>query len=123
MVRAIPIRILRQILLVIVGAEAFSFTEITRLSRRGHAAGRHSVDVDVDPAVDQTSVRSGQCPSLTPEAGKGRCPLPGGSDGALSHFVVPGDRLDPRQQKLILRCALVRGRTRPARSARREAGG
>jgi hypothetical protein len=56
MIRAVPIGILREVLLVIVGAEAFSFMDITRLSRRGHAAGRHSVDVDVDPAVDQSSV-------------------------------------------------------------------
>src|ERR1700684_1881772 len=63
MIPAVAIQILPQILLVVVGPEAFSFTEITRLSRRGHAAGRHSVDVDVDPAVDQTSVRSEQCPS------------------------------------------------------------
>ena len=55
MIRAIPVRILRQVLLVIVGAEAFSFTEITQLSCRSHAAGRDSVDVAVDPAVDQTS--------------------------------------------------------------------
>jgi hypothetical protein len=52
MVRAIATRILRQILLVIVGAEAFSSTEITALSRRGHRTGRLSVDIDADPAVD-----------------------------------------------------------------------
>jgi hypothetical protein len=45
-------QILTQILLVIVGAEANSFTEITELSGRGHAAGRLLVDVDVDQAVD-----------------------------------------------------------------------
>ena len=44
--------ILPQILLVIVGAGALSCTEITELSRRGHAVGRLSVDVDVDPQVD-----------------------------------------------------------------------
>jgi hypothetical protein len=55
MIRAIAIRILRQILLVIVGAEAFSRTEITALSRRGHAVGRVSVDVDVDSPVDLAS--------------------------------------------------------------------
>jgi len=60
MIRAVPARILRQILLVIVGAEAFSSTEITELSGRGQSTGRLSVDVDVDPAVDQTSVQSGQ---------------------------------------------------------------
>jgi hypothetical protein len=37
---------------VIVGTEAFSCTEITALSRRGHAAGRLSVNVDVNPPVD-----------------------------------------------------------------------
>src|SRR5450631_772553 len=65
MVRAIPIRILRQILLVIACAEAFPSTEFSNLSRRGHAAGRLSVDVAVDPPVDQTPVRSEQCPRLT----------------------------------------------------------
>jgi hypothetical protein len=49
MIRAVAIRILRQVLLVIVGAEAFSCTEITELSDRGQSTGRHLVDVDVDP--------------------------------------------------------------------------
>jgi hypothetical protein len=31
------------------------------LTRRGHAAGRLSVDVDVDPAVDHNAVQSEQC--------------------------------------------------------------
>jgi hypothetical protein len=51
-----PIQLLRALdrgLLVIVGAEAFSRTEITDLSRRGQSTGRLSVDVDVDPPVDQ----------------------------------------------------------------------
>src|ERR1035441_5184038 len=65
MIRAVPIRILRQVLLVVVGAEAFSRTEIRELSRHRQSTGRLSVDVDVDPAVDQTSVRSEQFPSLT----------------------------------------------------------
>jgi hypothetical protein len=52
MIRAVPIRILREVLLVVVGAEAFSCTEITELSDRGHAVGRLSVDVDDDPPVD-----------------------------------------------------------------------
>ena len=39
MIRAIPARILRQILLVVVGAEAFSCTEISALSRLGHVVG------------------------------------------------------------------------------------
>jgi hypothetical protein len=37
---------------VIVGAEAFSYTEITEASRRGHAMGVLSVDLSVDPAID-----------------------------------------------------------------------
>ena len=45
-----------------VGAEAFSCTEISGLSRRSQSTGRLSVDVAVDPPVDQTSVRSEQCP-------------------------------------------------------------
>jgi hypothetical protein len=65
MIRAVRTRILRQVLLVIIGAEAFSCTEISGLSRRGQSTGRLSVDVAVDPPVDQTSVRSEQCPSLT----------------------------------------------------------
>ena len=52
MIRAIPAGILREVLLVIVGAEALSRTEITELSRHGHAAGRLSVDVAVDPPVE-----------------------------------------------------------------------
>src|ERR1039457_4327193 len=64
MIRAVPIRILRQILLVVVGAEAVYPTEIARLRRRGHVVGRLLVDVDADPPVDQTSVRSEQCPRL-----------------------------------------------------------
>ena len=51
MIRAIAIGVLRQVLLVVVGAEAFSYTEITELCRRGHATGRLLVDVAVDPAV------------------------------------------------------------------------
>ena len=60
MVRAITIRILRQVLLVIVGAEVSFCTEIAQLCRRGHATGRLSVDVAVEPPVDQISVRSEQ---------------------------------------------------------------
>lgn|ERR1035438_5176746 len=40
-------------LLVIIGAEAFPTTEITDIDHRSHAAGRVSVDVDVDPPVDR----------------------------------------------------------------------
>ena len=65
MIRAVAVRILRQVLLVIVGAEAFFSTEITELSRRGHAAGRLSVDVDVEPPVDHDAVRLKQCLRLT----------------------------------------------------------
>jgi len=53
MVGAIATRILCQILLVIVGAEAVSCTEISGLSRRGQSTGRVSVDVDVYPPVDR----------------------------------------------------------------------
>jgi hypothetical protein len=52
MLRAIAVRILRQILLVVVGAEAFSCTEIAQLHGRGQSTGRLSVDVDNDPPVD-----------------------------------------------------------------------
>src|ERR1039457_80517 len=73
MIRAIAVRILRQVLLVVVGAEVSFCTEIAQLCRRGHATGRLSVDVAVEPPVDQISVRSEQwsngameqCPSLT----------------------------------------------------------
>ena len=68
MIRAVAIRILRQILLVIVGAEAFSCTEISGLSFRGHAVGRLSVDVDVGTPVDLLGPR--RCRSR-PEAGHG----------------------------------------------------
>jgi|SRR5665213_2478344 len=65
MIRAVAIRILRQVLLVIVGAEAISCTEITELSGRDHATGRLSVDVIVDPLVDQNAVLSKQFPNST----------------------------------------------------------
>jgi hypothetical protein len=42
---------------VIVGAEAFSSTEITAQSTRESSTGLLSVYADVDPSVDQTSVR------------------------------------------------------------------
>ena len=42
---------------MIVGAEAFSCPEIAELSIRGHAVGRLSVEVDVDPSVDHLSIR------------------------------------------------------------------
>ena len=57
MIRAVPVRILRQILLVIVGAEAIYRKEITALSCRGQSIGRLSVDVAVDPAVDQRGLQ------------------------------------------------------------------
>jgi hypothetical protein len=49
---AVPVRILREVLLVVVGAEAFSCTEFARLSDRGQSTGRLLVDVDVDPVAD-----------------------------------------------------------------------
>jgi hypothetical protein len=55
-IRAIPIWILCEVLLVIVGAEAFSFTEITDLSCRGPSTGRLLVDVDGNPPVDELTL-------------------------------------------------------------------
>jgi hypothetical protein len=52
-IRAVATRILRQVLLVIVGAEVIYHTEIAQLRRRGHVVGRLSVDVAVEPSVDQ----------------------------------------------------------------------
>jgi len=43
-------------LLVIVLGEAICCTKFARLRRRGHAAGRLSVAVTVDPPVDQTEI-------------------------------------------------------------------
>ena len=43
---------------MIVGAEALSCTEIMGLLSCAHAAGRLSVDVAVDPPVDQASADS-----------------------------------------------------------------
>ena len=57
MIRAIAAWILRQILPVIVGAEAFSPMQISALSRCGHVVGRPSVDVAADPPVDQRGLR------------------------------------------------------------------
>ena len=54
----VPVRILHEVLLVIVGAEASSCTEITELSRRGKPTGRLSVDVDIDPPVDRHGLQS-----------------------------------------------------------------
>jgi hypothetical protein len=48
-IRAVPVGILRQVLLVIVGAEAYSCADITGLSRGGQSTGRVSVHVVVDP--------------------------------------------------------------------------
>ena len=53
MIRAIPIRILREVLLVIVGAEVSFCTEIAQLCRRGHATGRLLVDVVAGAPVDR----------------------------------------------------------------------
>jgi hypothetical protein len=66
MIRAIPIRILRQVLLVIVGAEAISCRDITELFSRGQSIGRLLVDVAVDPPVDLITVQFAQCPGFNP---------------------------------------------------------
>src|SRR5579863_2874474 len=50
---AVPIRILRQVLLVVVSPEAGNPTETTPLHARWSSTGRLPVDVDVDPAVGQ----------------------------------------------------------------------
>ena len=71
MIRAVPAWILRQILLVIVSAEAFSCAEITELSGRGQSTGRVSVDVDDDPPVDHNAVRLKQCLSNSCELSRG----------------------------------------------------
>jgi hypothetical protein len=57
---------------VIVGAEAIYPTENARSHCHGHAAGRLSVDVDVDLPVDQTPVQSEQCPSFAHSGRDGR---------------------------------------------------
>ena len=80
MIRAITARILRQILLVIVGAEAIYCTDISGLGSYGQCTGRLSVDVDVDLPVDQDAVRLTQCPSLT----RGHCRL------LATKLAVPG---------------------------------
>jgi hypothetical protein len=53
MIRAVPIGILRQVLLVVVGAEAIYSAEFSGLLNHGQSTGRLSVDVAVDPPVDQ----------------------------------------------------------------------
>jgi len=50
-----PVMCLHRGLLVIVGAEAEFHMETAQLGRRGHAVGRLSVDVAIDPTVDQIS--------------------------------------------------------------------
>jgi hypothetical protein len=72
MVRAITIRILRQILLVVVGTEVFSLTEMSQLAQRGHVVGRLSVDVVVDPPVDRHKSQTGRSVS-SPPCGSGLC--------------------------------------------------
>ena len=52
MIRAVPIRILRQILLVVVRPEVGNPTQSPRLPPRLASTGRLSVDLDVVPAVD-----------------------------------------------------------------------
>jgi hypothetical protein len=51
---------------MMVDAEASSRTEITRLPRSGQSVGQLSVDVAVDPSVDQHGPSRSDCPSLTP---------------------------------------------------------
>jgi hypothetical protein len=64
MIRAVAIRILRQVLLVVVGEEAIFHAETARLRRRGRVDGRLSVDVDVDLPVDHDAIPWKQCPRL-----------------------------------------------------------
>ena len=52
MIRAVAIRILRQVLLVIVGAEAGLSNETNRLRRRGRLSGRLSVGLAANRPVD-----------------------------------------------------------------------
>ena len=56
MIRAIPARILCEVLLVIVGAEGAFRAEIRHLLGCGTVISRLSVDVDVDPPVVQVGV-------------------------------------------------------------------
>src|ERR1039458_4216621 len=80
-------RILHQRLFMIVGAEASSCTAITELSRRGHAAGSLSVDVAVDPLVDQVTVQSRRRPSSTRPACR-NCPLSGRTVGVSTGVTI-----------------------------------
>jgi hypothetical protein len=58
----VRITVNRSCLAPIDGAEAFSSTNITRLSRRGESSGRLSIDVDGDPQVDQPSAQPKRYP-------------------------------------------------------------
>jgi len=66
MIRAVPVGILRQVLLVIVGPEDGFPTRLRALWRGKYQVGRLSVDFAVNPAVDHDDVSFGQCPTLTP---------------------------------------------------------
>jgi hypothetical protein len=57
MIWAIPTRILREILLVIVGAEDGFFSESRKLPDHWRATGRLPVDIAVDSPVDHNEVR------------------------------------------------------------------
>ena len=50
---AVPVRIRREVLPLIVGAAAFSRTDLKGLSRRGQSIVRHSVDINAVPSVHQ----------------------------------------------------------------------
>jgi UrcA family protein len=89
-IRAIATGILRQILLVIVGGEAFSCTEITELCSRGQSTGRISVDVGVDPSVDHDAVTNPQGATILHRrirfaADEACSPLPHGDLSSKAH--------------------------------------
>jgi hypothetical protein len=56
-IRAIPLRILRQVLLVIVGAENGITRETNTLSRRKHSVGRLPIDASGARPVDRHVVQ------------------------------------------------------------------
>ena len=53
MIQAVPVRILRRALLVMVSAEVDNRGETPPLHPRVSWLGRHSVDIDVVPSLDQ----------------------------------------------------------------------
>jgi hypothetical protein len=64
MIRAIPAGILREILLVIVGAEIGDPTEATPLHSRVARIGRLSVDVGAVPSVDLCALKLASPPGV-----------------------------------------------------------